>query len=101
MDTTKHFGGLDSLDEVLSNLDKLFEYDSFTFQGYIYEVTEITLDYVEYAYPYNGKVVFVHSSAEGLFDVTMSDEFNFNKKYRCILLPDYCKDEFINLLKTK
>ena len=95
MDTTKHFGDLNNLDEVLLNLDKLFEYNSFTFQGDVCEVAEITLDYVEYAYPYNNKIVFVHSSAEGFFDVTMSNAFDFNKQYKCILLPDYCKNEFL------
>lgn len=90
-----------NLDDVLMNMSSIMECDSFEFQGAKCEVTRITLDYVEHAFVYEDKMVFIHSSAEGYFDVTMSEYFDFNKQYRCILLPDYCKDEFIHLLKTK
>lgn len=90
-----------NLDEVLMNMSSIMECDSFEFQGDECEVTRITLDYVEHAFVYEDKMVFIHSSAEGYFDVTMSEYFDFNEQYRCILLPDYCKSEFIHLLKTK
>lgn len=90
-----------NLDDVLMNMSDIMKCESFTFQGDECEVTDITLDYVEHAFAYNGKVIFVHMSAEGYFDVTMSEYYDFNKQYRCILLPVYCKDEFIHLLKTK
>lgn len=90
-----------NLDDVLMNMSSIMECDSFEFQGDECEVTRITLDYVEHAFVYEDKMVFIHSSAEGYFDVTMSEYFDFNEQYRCILLPDYCKDEFIHLLKTK
>lgn len=90
-----------NLDDVLMNMSSIMECDSFEFQGDKCEVTRITLDYVEHAFVYEDKMVFIHSSAEGYFDVTMSKYFDFNEQYRCILLPDYCKDEFIHLLKTK
>jgi hypothetical protein len=90
-----------NLDDVLMNMSSIMECDSFEFQGDECEVTEIPLDYIEHAFAYNGKIVFVHMSAEGRFDVTMSEYYDFNRQYRCILLPDYCKDEFIHLLKTK
>lgn len=77
------------------------ECDSFEFQGDECEVTEITLDYVEHAFIYKNKMVFVHSTTEGYFDVTMSEYYDFNKQYKCILLPDYCKSELIYLLKNK
>lgn len=90
-----------NLDDVLMNMSSIMECDSFEFQGDKCEVTRITLDYVEHAFVYEDKMVFIHSSAGGYFDVTMSEYFDFNEQYRCILLPDYCKDEFIHLLKTK
>lgn len=90
-----------NLVDVLMNMSSIMEEDSFEFQGEECEVTRITLDYVEHAFVYEDKMVFIHSSAEGYFDVTMSEYFDFNEQYRCILLPDYCKDEFIHLLKTK
>lgn len=82
-------------------MSDIMKCESFTFQGDECEVTDITLDYVEHAFAYKGKTLFVHMSADGYFDVTMSEYYDFNKQYRCILLPDYCKDEFIHLLKTK
>ena len=90
-----------NLEDVLMNMSSIMECDSFEFQGDKCEVTEITLDYVEHAFVYEDKMVFIHSSAEGYFDVTMSEYFDFNEQYRCILLPDYCKNELIHILKTK
>lgn len=91
-----------NLDSVLRELDEILKCDSYIlFQGDKCEVTKITLDYIEHAFAYNGKIIFVHSSAEGYFDVTMSEYFNFNAQYKCLLLPDYCKNEFIHILKTK
>lgn len=90
-----------NLDDVLINMSSIMACDSFEFQGDECAVTEITLDYVEHAFAYNGKVIFIHSSAEDRFDVTMSEYYDFNRQYRCILLPDYCKSELIHILKTK
>lgn len=90
-----------NLEDVLMNMSSIMECDSFEFQGEKCEVTEVTLDYVDQAFVYEGKMVFIHSSAWGYFDVTMSEYYDFNEQYRCILLPDYCKNEFIHILKTK
>ncbi len=90
-----------NLEDVLIYMSDIMKCESFIFQGDECEVTRITLDYVEHAFVYEDKMVFIHSSAGGYFDVTMSKYFDFNEQYRCILLPDYCKNGFIHMLKTK
>ena len=95
----KHFGCCNNLDEVLNHIDEILQHDLFEFEGEEYEVTVMPLDYVKQAYVYNGKIVLVNSSVDGCFDVMAAHSFDFNKQYRCVLLPDYCRNELISILK--
>lgn len=96
----KHFGDCNSVADVITHLYAILEYDYFCFQGEECEVTTITLDYMEFAFPYKGHIIGVHKSAGGYFDVTVSSEYDFNEQYKCVLLPEYCKEEFLHTLRT-
>lgn len=69
------------------------------FQGDIVDITMTDFTYEELGFIVDNTLISIASSAEGYFDVkACTTPIKFGELARCILIPDYVKNELIATL---
>lgn len=69
------------------------------FQGDIVDITMTDYTYEELGFIVDNTLISIASSAEGYFDVkACTTPIKFGEPARCILIPDYVKNELIATL---
>ena len=95
--------------EIINNCDELIKFlvnkfssyplDCVEFQGDIVDITMTDFTYEKLGFIVDGVLISIASSAEGYFDVkACTTPIRFEEPAKCILIPDYVKDELIATL---
>lgn len=83
---------------IMEEMDS-YKYDKIEFQGDIIEVTETYLDYVTMGVIKGRCLITISQSADNAFDVhCIHGIVHFDKQYKCVVVPDYVKQEFLSTL---
>ena len=78
-----------------------YECDFVEFQGDNIEVTTTTLDYIDIGIIKGRCLILTSQSADGAFDLhCIHGLVHFNKQYKCIVVPDYIKEELLDTLAS-
>ena len=71
------------------------------FQGEECEITNCPLDYLDIGVMKGGLLIALSVNCNGYFDVyCIKGIVHFNRIYPCITLPVYCRQEFLEALRT-
>ena len=89
----------DELIKFLVNEFSSYPLDCVEFQGDIVDITMTDFTYEELGFIVDGVLISIASSADGYFDVkACTTPIKFGEPARCILMPNYVKNELIATL---